>query len=180
MPSAPARSTETPNRRQCAQRAVPRSRDVVQHARATRLTNQSVFSLSSPMCRQNKGQSQLGTPQRRSHRGGEDTWSRAAGRKRSRLFQHTHGYRPDIDCEHSHPRFPPRLLVVLNHGHWLLLNIGRFSIDECLKDEQFVHQDPTHRHFIAPLTPPRRPCLASWCRSRSPRVARAVGSLGRH
>ena len=40
----------------------------MQHARATRLTNQSVFSLSSPMCRRNKGQSQLGTPQRRSHR----------------------------------------------------------------------------------------------------------------
>jgi hypothetical protein len=30
------------------------------------------------------------------------------------------------------------LLIVLNHGHWLMLNIGRFSIDECLKDEQFV------------------------------------------
>jgi hypothetical protein len=28
------------------------------------------------------------------------------------------------------------LLLVLNHGQWLLLNIGRFSIDECLKDEQ--------------------------------------------
>jgi hypothetical protein len=71
--------------------------------------------------------------ERRSHRGGEDAWFRDAGRKRSRLSQHTHGYRADIDCEHSHPRFPPRLLIVLNHGHWLLLNIGRFSIDECRK-----------------------------------------------
>jgi hypothetical protein len=43
------------------------------------------------------------------------------------------------------------LLVVLNHGHWLMLTIARFSIDECLKEKQFVHQDPTHRHFIALL-----------------------------
>jgi hypothetical protein len=126
------------------------------------------------MCRRNRDQSQLGTPQRRSHRGGEDTWSRDAGRKRSRLSQTTHGYRPDIDCEHAHPRFPPRLLIVLNHGHWLLFNIGRFSIDECSKDEQFVHQDPTHRHFIAPPHPAAATLscvlvsksLAS-CRSRS-------------
>jgi len=41
------------------------------------------------------------------------------------------------------------LLIVLNHGHRLLLNIGRFSIDECLKDKQFVDQDPDLRHFIA-------------------------------
>jgi hypothetical protein len=40
-------------------------------------------------------------------------------------------------------------MIVLNHGRWLLLNIGRFSIDECLKDEQFIHRDPTHRRFIA-------------------------------
>jgi hypothetical protein len=41
------------------------------------------------------------------------------------------------------------LPIVLIHSHWLMLNIGRFSIDERFKDEQFVHQDPTHRHFIA-------------------------------
>jgi hypothetical protein len=43
------------------------------------------------------------------------------------------------------------LLVVLNHGRRLMLTIARFAIDECLKEKQFVHQDPTHRHFIALL-----------------------------
>jgi hypothetical protein len=59
------------------------------------------------------------------------------------------------------------LLIVLNHGQWLLLKFGRFSIDDCLKDELLVRKDPTHQHFIA--LPPTRllgfpgDCFRSCC-----------------
>ena len=116
-------------------------------------TNQSVFSLSSPTCGRNKGRSQIGAPHRRSHRREGHLVSRR--RPTAKATFATYSW---IQAVYRLRAVASTLSTSIadRAESWSLApaHIGRFSIDECLKDEQFVHQDPTHRRFIA-LAPER-------------------------
>jgi len=142
-------------------------------------SNQSV-SLSSPMCsgiRASRNSGRLND--------GRIAAERTPGlvtavEKRSRLFNILMEYRRISTASIRIQRFPPRLLIVLIMAlapaqHW------GASRSTSFEDKQFVHQDPTHRHFIAPLTPLRATLscvLVSKSLASCP--ARAVGSPGRH